>query len=163
MSLGRPIKRLVAPMMRWRTAKGFGVHSPFAFHFITRVLRERLPYYDFEHLTDRRARLLYRLTDYFVPATVYVEGADAEEYRRIISMAKSDVEFTDDPHEACMAVYTSATGRVIPASEVTVFSPALADSVFPTLPSATMTFANGSTVIAVTRRGLPRQDFRLRF
>lgn len=139
------------------------MHSPFAFHFITRVLRERLPYYAFEQLTDRRARLLYRLTDYFVPATAYVEGSYADECRRIISMAHSAVKFTDDPHEARMAVYTSASAKVVPASEVTIFSPALKGSVFPTLPPATMTFANGSTVIAVTRRGLPRQDFRLRF
>lgn len=35
---------------RWRHGRGFGVHSPFAYDFITRTLRERLPYYAYHNL-----------------------------------------------------------------------------------------------------------------
>lgn len=52
------IKRFVR---HWLTAKprgGFGVHSPFAFHFITNVIEERLPYYCFSQVERSRRNLL---------------------------------------------------------------------------------------------------------
>ncbi len=63
------IKRFVR---HWLTAKpkgGFGVHSPFAFHFITNVIEEKLPYYCFS-VVERYRRSLLRdkqtidVTDY---------------------------------------------------------------------------------------------------
>lgn len=45
----------------WLTAKpkgGFGVHSPFAFHFITNVIEEKLPYYCFSMVEKSRHSLL---------------------------------------------------------------------------------------------------------
>ncbi len=44
---------------RIRYRKGHGVHSPFAFDFITNVIEEKLPYYIFEDIEKRRAELLY--------------------------------------------------------------------------------------------------------
>lgn len=35
------IDRILSYPTRWRHTHGFGVHSPFAYHFITRVLREK--------------------------------------------------------------------------------------------------------------------------
>ena len=34
-------------LQRYRVSRGYGVHSPFAYRFIIRVLRETLPYYGF--------------------------------------------------------------------------------------------------------------------
>lgn len=65
-------------LARYRHSKGFGVHSPFAFRFITEVLGEKCPYYDYARLRDRRQRLLYRIAVSLSPATYGVAGdADA--------------------------------------------------------------------------------------
>jgi len=41
-----------------RYRKGYGVHSPFAFNFITNVIEEKLPYYIFENIENQREELL---------------------------------------------------------------------------------------------------------
>ena len=58
-------------LQRYRVSRGYGVHSPFAYRFIIRVLRETLPYYGFDRLNSLRgdmsaadARLLFRITDF---------------------------------------------------------------------------------------------------
>lgn len=40
---------LKAPLRWWRT-RGFGIHSPFAFCFVSEVLRERYAYYAYERI-----------------------------------------------------------------------------------------------------------------
>lgn len=37
----KALRKLLAYPARWRRSHGFGVHSPFAYHFITKVLREK--------------------------------------------------------------------------------------------------------------------------
>lgn len=45
-----------------RHSGGFGIHSPFAFSFVTRVLHEKAAYYAYGKLPrDRRWRTLYRV------------------------------------------------------------------------------------------------------
>lgn len=39
------LKNMLSWPRRYRTSRGFGVHSPFAFNFITKVLRDRSAYY----------------------------------------------------------------------------------------------------------------------
>lgn len=51
----RRIKRVATALQRYKRSRGFGVHSPFAFHFILRVLREKSPYYCYPQLVARRA------------------------------------------------------------------------------------------------------------
>lgn len=55
---------------RYRHGRGFGVHSPFAYRLITEVLRQKLPYYDWDHVTGRHERMLYRLACRFRPASI---------------------------------------------------------------------------------------------
>ena len=43
--LTRRIREIARWPRRYRTSSGFGVHSPFAFDFITKVLRDREAYY----------------------------------------------------------------------------------------------------------------------
>ena len=57
------MKKLTNPfvwMARFRKRRGYGVHSPFAFRFITDVILEQNPYYAYSEL-DRRLPLSMRL------------------------------------------------------------------------------------------------------
>lgn len=73
---------------RWlRYRKGFGVHSPFVFNLITKVIEERCPYYCFYDIAlsrkkqvlhnaiqPRQGELLFRLTNYFQPSNILQIG-----------------------------------------------------------------------------------------
>lgn len=71
---------------RLRHGRGFGVHSPFAFRFITEVLRETLPYYDYSQLHGRGEELFYRVACYFRPHTI----AAPQRFLQIALMASPD-------------------------------------------------------------------------
>lgn len=89
------LKRYCSALHRYKRSKGFGIHSPFAFNFILRVLRERCPYYAYEDIHSRRhkakklavksarhphiisyknAKMLFRITCYFSPDTILQIG-----------------------------------------------------------------------------------------
>ena len=53
-------------LSRLRHSRGFGIHSPFAFRFLTEVLRDRGVYYGQKGL-DGRGRLLVRLRAFVDP------------------------------------------------------------------------------------------------
>lgn len=74
---------------RIRTTKGYGVHSPFAFFFITKVINEKLPYnayFDISHHLSKNAmdskeiteihHLLFRLVNFFQPQNILEIGLD---------------------------------------------------------------------------------------
>lgn len=83
-------------LCRFRHRCGYGVHSPFAFEFITRVIYERTPYYKYEDLKQEQKKLaaekgrhwakrestkvkqfLFRLVNRVQPATVVDVGASS--------------------------------------------------------------------------------------
>lgn len=82
------LKRPFVWLGRIRHRRGYGVHSPFAFNLITRVVYERAPYYKYADLlaAERRGggtgdceplrvkRLLFRLVNYAQPATLVDAG-----------------------------------------------------------------------------------------
>lgn len=47
-------KMYASSLRRLKRSKGFGVHSPFAFHFICRTLGERAPYYAYTDIEELR-------------------------------------------------------------------------------------------------------------
>lgn len=51
-------KIYASSLRRLKRSRGFGVHSPFAFHFICRTLGERAPYYAYQKLAETRSHAL---------------------------------------------------------------------------------------------------------
>lgn len=89
------IKRYCTALGRFNRSKGYGVHSPFAFHFIRNVLREHCPYYAYNDIKSHRerakklskceekklhiisyknAKLIFRIACYFSPHTILQIG-----------------------------------------------------------------------------------------
>ena len=91
----------------WRS-RGFGIHSPFAFRFISRVLRERGEYYAYGELrrlagSQRRFRelsLLFRLVCHFRPAAVRVVGEPDEGVRGAVRLADSGAVLIEERDRA---------------------------------------------------------------
>lgn len=73
-------------LKRVRTAKGFGVHSPFAFNFITNILFEKYSYYAYfdipQYLSEKHIdapissihQLSFRIVNFFHPKNVLIVG-----------------------------------------------------------------------------------------
>lgn len=89
------IKRYYSALSRYHKSNGFGIHSPFAFYFVLRVLRERTPYYAYKDIYDLRknvvnktrkygrhpriislknAKLIFRVVNYFNPVHILQIG-----------------------------------------------------------------------------------------
>lgn len=81
---------LPAYIKRFRNKRGFGVHSPFAFHLITEIIREKYPYYKFEiideaiinfckqenkHITTKKFHILFRLINHLHSSRVLEIGS----------------------------------------------------------------------------------------
>ncbi len=141
-----------------RVGRGFTVHSPFAYHFIHFVLRERLPFYSFRsEVTSRAGKRLFRVANYFKPQTVACVGVDPEAMR-IIRLACPRAQHVADPAGADFTYV--APGAPLPGAFRTLYAAYHRSA---PLPPDAMTFTNGRTLIAVRRPALPPQSFRLRF
>ena len=87
------LKRYRTALARHHRSRGFGIHSPSAYHFVTQVLGERLPYYAYDDLRQLRralrdsgeqslisnhdAQLLFRIAGHFAPQHILLVGADS--------------------------------------------------------------------------------------
>lgn len=81
-----PLRNPFLWLRRFRKRRGYGVHSPFAFSFITEVVYERGAFYEYERLDQmlqwwqkfrvrRYLQLLFRLSNYSHPSRIYLFGA----------------------------------------------------------------------------------------
>lgn len=83
------------PLLRKWRSRGHGIHSPFAFSFVTTVLRQHCKYYaytDIDQLaadnTDRRvARCLFRILVALRPDSAEVNGNPSIACRRAVELA----------------------------------------------------------------------------
>lgn len=150
---------------RYRHSKGFGVHSPFAFRFITEVLGERCPYYDFRRLPSAHQRLIYRIAARLSPATFGVVG---EADGLPVSMACPHARQRDGAVDLLVAGPGASPGALMPvidAGGVVVIdgkARALVDAAKAYLDTKGhgMTFDNCKDFcILVAYPHLPRQDF----
>ncbi len=109
-------------LKRWRTSKGFGVHSPFAYTLITEVLRldDRYGWYAYDEIdavtthgpTRRRARLIYRIARRFSDRRLAVVGRFTEADVAAFDLAVPRHPLTADVAKAEVAIITDrATAR----------------------------------------------------
>ena len=90
-------KRYLTAWSRHHRSGGFGIHSPYAYRFVRNVWRQPLPYYAYGDLgllidtiqdgttkqqrremgliSEREARLLFRVTNFFNPQRILQAGA----------------------------------------------------------------------------------------
>lgn len=152
------IKRLLAyPLTRLRRARvsrGFSVHSPFAYRFITWVLRERLPYYCFDtQVTTPERQRLFRVVNFVAPSTFALVD-DCPEARRIILLAAPRSREVSDPSAADFTYSLD----LIPTDFRALYVERTGER-----PPQAMVFTNGHCMIAFRHRPLPSQTFTLSF
>lgn len=171
--------RLARRVKRWWRSRGHGVHSPFAFRFITMVLRGRGVYYASEELEAMPEAtwnmLLFKLVCEFEPGEVWADGPLTAHEARAIALADSRVRVVpgeadgDKPNRPNGANKANRPAQLIrlrsEKGDVTVVRyikerPELWSEVRGGL-TAGMTFSNGRYGIAVSRPDLPRQDFEI--
>ena len=94
--MGR-IHRYYSALSRYHKSNGYGIHSPFAFKFVLNVLRERLPYYNYEEIeavrkqilagmrryaghsrvmSKKNGKMLFRVVNYFNPGNLLQIGTN---------------------------------------------------------------------------------------
>ena len=184
------LRRLWRPLGRARRSRGFGVHSPFAFRFITLVLRDsRSVYYSTRKIRDfaggrRRRRnlaMLFRIVCDRKPLTLVLPPDLPEAERRVILMADSRLQ-PITPAEAltlpagsgrifiCLpelsAENLQAARRVLSSEDSTLVLLRADSRQLNALKDGLdhiMTFTNGKYAVLVSRRGLPTQNFEINF
>ena len=116
-----PLKRYLNAWSRHHRSGGFGIHSPFAYQFVRNVWRQRLPYYAYEGIhqligtikacttrrqqremdliSEREARLLFRVTNFFNPRRILQAGtATAVESVAMLEVNSQSHLHLFDPH-----------------------------------------------------------------
>lgn len=178
------IRQFVSGYRRWRHGRGFGIHSPFAYDFITRTLRERLPYYAYSRLDalaasrrlgasgQRCLRLIFRIAVRFNPATAaIVGGRNAILQKMALKSVRSDIDLKSPLADAELILINEDTpsltvlhdGAVCIFPDVRLGGHATCEAVW-SAADCGMRFDNawGFTVIVISSK-LPRQCFDVRF
>ncbi len=179
-------KRYYTALFRLKRSKGYGIHSPFAFHFVIRVLRERNPFYAYEHI-DKSRRLLFRVACNFKPDKILLIGAEKKTETAVHNYSKACVVCKDDYNEYqrkasgnLMFIVVDAVNDVVELQDVlkraidqevvVVFHNLNKNSALKTIwlemnksLKCGMSFTNYKTGIVVVRKHLPRQNFTLWF
>ena len=157
------------PLARRLRAHGFGVHSPFAFDFIRRVLAQPCAYYcyaDIDRLASSRrdaacARLLFRVALHFRPETVTVAPGVklSAAMTEALQSARPDITMTDRPGPFTICGPTF-DGQIADGSVIFSLRPYV-DPVEVLAPEFGMTFSGSSGSVYVGLPHLPRQTFEL--
>lgn len=117
----------------WRS-RGFGIHSPFAFRFVTTVLRQQGEYYaysDLRRLTSgrkpefARCTLMFRLVCEFRPQSVILDPALGGCVREAVAKADSRVRCVapdeagcDDELSDCLMILDGCSLECMQAKDV---------------------------------------------
>lgn len=157
-----------------RHSRGFGIHSPFAFRFVTEVLCQPLPYYAYGMLgSDPRLRLIHRLTAYWQPARICLLARDTEPLLAAAKSARTSIETVTadmqpdmliaDDMDTDTELYLGLLAGGHTHAVVLNSDKHTRSAVCGALPHG-MTFcgSHGTLVVAACRH-LPRQDFNVKF
>ncbi|NDW13048.1 hypothetical protein D0T50_09095 [Bacteroides sp. 214] len=104
MGIIHSLKRSFVWLKRFRYRCGYGVHSPFAFNFITQVIYEKENYYAYKeleqnaeqlstHLSRKLNRLFFRITNSLQPTTI-LEIGDTPLSQKYLLAAKRMCNYT---------------------------------------------------------------------
>lgn len=166
MKLTGIIKEWIAGL---RHKRGFGIHSPFAYRFITETLHQEHGYYAYRRLSTDNERLIFRIVLAIRPATVAVLGMPSA--RQAVKYAMPLVRFVD-PANAEMIIVQGKADITIPGADKQRFphlvlldnhSGRTRQQWRNAMPCG-MTFDNShSRFVAIAKHSLPRQDFSVRF
>lgn len=158
---------------RWRHGRGFGVHSPFAFRFITEVLN--LPgyytYYACAGIADVKLRTLFRIAVSLRASKVSFIGCKSGDVRATVLRAVPQAVLAR-VNEADFIVFDAAqtpkleADAIPPSANVVIFNYKRwkAMSVYAAGLPAGMIFRNaGDIAVVAALPHLPRQDFDVKF
>lgn len=154
---------------RLRHSRGFGIHSPFAFRFITEVLHQPNKYYAYDFVPDdvlgrHDFRLLVRLVVHFRPKVIAFGPGVPPRVGRFLHKVAPQAAFSGSPDlliafREVPAEFAEEVGRgelhaVILNSKST---PSVNERV------QGMVFTNGKSWIMAAYRHLPPQNFEVYF
>ena len=159
---------LSIPLRAWRS-RGFGVHSPFAFSFITGVLRCPHGYYAYSAIgPSAAARRLYRIIIDLAPEKVIVTGPLSDPLAVAVSLAAAEAKAAPCRPKLAVVPPDAIVGiaylrSILAAGGAVVFTdirtPRSAEILTETAPCG-MTFAGLRQAVIVGGK-LPRQKFPL--
>lgn len=139
------LKLYITAVNRYKRSKGFGIHSPFAFAFVLRVLREQLDYYAYSDIGERRrlagslarnvegkrpklismksAKMLFRIACYFQPEVMLQIGTSyGVSTTALLDVSSASRMVIYKGNEAHEAVYDAVTrrysGRITPCASL---------------------------------------------
>ena len=170
----------------WRS-RGFGIHSPFAFRFVTCVLRGKGRYYAYPAIRQisinsreyRELKVIFRIICDMQPSIILLPDSDSEAVRTAIGLADSRIRTLEadeadfsaispcpllyvegDKHEAAGMAdgVFRRQGTVIIRKASREFTTGIKSRL-----TNGMTFTNGKMTVMVSRDDLPRQDFEINF
>lgn len=72
---------------RWWQGRGFGIQSKADYEYLKDVIMESLPYYAYDAIHERRARLIYRICNHDRQRHIAMVGAFTPEELRAATMA----------------------------------------------------------------------------
>lgn len=159
------MQALLKRFARKRHSLGFGIHSPFAYRFITEVLcpPRCYAYYAYKQTgRDRRMRLLVRLLAFFSPASVRIcSESDGDRMRAIVAAVLPHAASDSGADCDFIAADSGDIAALMPRNAL-IFgpqTPAILAGIQAALPYG-MTFSNGhDCAVVAALPHLPRQDF----
>ncbi|MCM1292498.1 MAG: hypothetical protein NC111_01095 [Bacteroides sp.] len=174
------IKQALAAPRHLARRRGFGIHSPFAFDFVRRVIAQPCDFYCYEEI-NRMAkesglkppmlRLIFRISLHFRPESYQVVGCNVDAVGRAVKFGSPEAVLTDrqadmaiigdtDP-ESCAATLKATVDRA--GIAVILNHRHHTAELRDTWSKMTcgMVFRGGTAAIIVARRHLPRQMFNL--